>query len=118
ELMENFELRPALQEIWKLVAKANKFIDEAAPWALFKAQKDAQLREVIYDLAETIRIIAQLITPFMPATGKKIYEQLGLVADPSDIRFDSGLVWGCLRAGTKTNRAAPLFPRIEEKEKR
>ncbi len=118
ELMENFELRPALQEIWKLVAKANKFIDEAAPWALFKAQKDAQLREVIYDLAETIRIIAQLITPFMPATGKKIYEQLGLVADPSDIRFDSGLVWGYLRAGTKTNRAAPLFPRIEEKEKR
>lgn len=116
ELMNKFELRSALQEIWKLAAKANKFIDEAAPWSLFKEKKVDQLSEVIYGLAETIRIMAQLLTPFMPTTGKNIYEQLGLDSDPSELVFTSSLAWGYLRAGTKTKRAGPLFPRIEEKE--
>jgi len=115
ELMEKFELRPALQEIWALTAGANKFIDVAAPWSLFKSGEESQLREVIYALAEVIRIIAQLLAPFMPATGKNIYEQLGLDSEPAEITFDTSLTWGYLQAGTKTNRAAPLFPRIEDK---
>lgn len=114
ELMNQLELRRTLEEIWKLAGRANKFIDEASPWTLYKEGKEPALKEVMYGLAETIRLIAQFICPFMPLTAKGIYEQLGLDNDPAASPFAVSLVWGGLPSGTKTRRAAPLFPRIEE----
>lgn len=116
ELMDDFELRQALEEIWNLAAKANKFIDEASPWTLYREGKEKLLTEVMYGLMETIRLVAQLVSPFMPSTAKGIYEQLGLDDDPAAQPFSDSLKWGRLPSGTMTRRGAPLFPRIERSD--
>ena len=112
QLMDDFQLKAALEEIWKLVGRANKFVDEAAPWSLFKAGDDT-LGEVMYALLETIRLTAQMIAPFMPGAARGIHEQLGLDYDPSEREFVTGLNWGELATGTRTKRGDPLFPRID-----
>jgi len=113
EMMKALKPRQALEEIWKLVSTANKFIDDAAPWDLYKQKEEEALREVMYSLIETIRLLALLITPFMPETSRKIYSQLGLADDPEKMTFAENLIWGATSGGIKINRSNPLFPRIE-----
>lgn len=111
EHLDRLEFHLALEEVWLIIRESNKFIDFTKPWALAKT-KSPELPEVMYSLLETIRIVAVLITPFMPDTGKSILNQLGLPdvtpALPADLQ------WGGLPAGLQTHKAQALFPRLDE----
>lgn len=113
--MGQLEINAALKEIWALISRSNKYIDETAPWALAKDQaKRARLDAVMYNLAEVLRIVAILTSPFMPVTAPKIWAQLGLATQLSDMRLADAKQWGQLPAGTVVAKPEPIFPRIEE----
>lgn len=115
DAMDHMELNQAIKDVWNLIGRANKYIDETAPWILAKDPAQAErLQAVMYNLAEALRIIAILIAPFVPVTAPKIYEQLGLGKPESFFMADA--VWGRLATGTKVQKGEPLFPRIEVTE--
>ena len=115
DAMDHMELNQAIKDLWNLIGRANKYIDETAPWILAKDPAQAErLQAVMYNLAEALRIIAILIAPFVPVTAPKIYEQLGLGKPESFFMADA--VWGKLATGTKVQKGEPLFPRIEVTE--
>ncbi len=115
-LMDGLEFSGALQEIWKLVGRANKYIDETMPWILAKdPSKKERLETVLYNLAETIRIISVHISPFMPNTPAKIREQLG-ITDTGDVTWESVKKWGNLKPGMRVIKKGVIFPRLEESE--
>lgn len=115
DAMDHMELNQAIKDVWNLIGRANKYIDETAPWILAKDPAQAErLQDVMYNLAEALRIIAILIAPFVPVTAPKIYEQLGLGKPESFFMADA--VWGKLATGTKVQKGEPLFPRIEVTE--
>ncbi len=114
---ENFEIlkySAILRNIWKLVQRLNKYIDETLPFQLAKDEsKRPKLRTVLYNLCENLRIISVLIYPFMPDTYRRIQGQLGLT--PQDIpELSSEIEWGGLKPGTKLGKREVLFQRIKE----
>jgi len=110
-LLEQNQLQGALQAIWSLVTRANQYVDQTAPFKLAKdPSKGDCLDEVLYNLAETCRMLAVLLWPFLPGTSAKIYTQLGLAGAP-DRAADAR--WGELPAGHAIGAPAPLFPRKE-----
>lgn len=114
EAMDAYKPNEALAAIFKLVGASNKYIDITMPWILAKdeAQKE-RLGTVLYNLAECLRIVSVLITPFMPKTGPKMQAQLG-IADQKDIlTYDSVYEFGKLAPGTKVVKGAALFPRLD-----
>ena len=116
---DRLEISTAVLAIMKLVARGNKYIDEQAPWALAKdPAKATQLNNVLYSLAESLRLVGVLLTPMLVHTPEKLFDQLGL--DPASARtavWEAATTWGALPAGTEIRRGNPLFPRIEvEKE--
>ncbi len=116
--MENMEISPVMKKLWAFIGRANKYIDETAPWALAKDEaKKAELATVMYNLAESLRVISVLISPFMPETAPKIWAQLGMAGEIWDVRLDDVKNWGGIPAGQHIGQAEPIFPRIEvEKE--
>ncbi len=107
-LQEN-ELQAGLEWIWRAVARANQYVDQTAPFKLAKDPAQAKrLDEVLYNLAETCRVLAVLLWPFLPGTATKIYAQLGLTGVPDKF---SEAKWGGLQPGHKIGEPAPLFPR-------
>ncbi len=112
ELMNKMLFADASAEIWQYVGALNKYIDITMPWSLAKdeANRD-RLSSVMYNLAEGLRIIGVLITPYMPETSEKIREQLGVAAD--DYTWQSLENYGGIKEGTKLVKAEPLFPRID-----
>jgi methionyl-tRNA synthetase len=110
--IEEMAFNKALISIWELISAGNKYIDETAPWTLAKdpAQQE-RLATVIYNLLESIRIIALLVAPFMPETGSKILNLLG--CDGNNLQLEGQDQWGGLQAGSEIAKAKPLFPRIE-----
>ncbi|HJA50890.1 MAG TPA: methionine--tRNA ligase [Candidatus Fusicatenibacter intestinipullorum] len=115
DAMDHMELNQAIKDVWNLIGRANKYIDETAPWILAKDPAQAErLQAVMYNLGEALRIVAILIAPFVPVTAPKIYEQLGLGKPESFFMADA--VWGKLAPGTKVQKGEPLFPRIEVTE--
>lgn len=107
---DNLEFNIALEHIWKLVRRCNKYVDETAPWTLTKTNEDRiKLNDVLYNLVEAIRFITIYILPFMPDTSSKICQQLGI----DDISANGLTQWGLLKPGTKTNQIQPIFPRIK-----
>ncbi len=116
ELLDKMQFSTALTEIWKFVSRTNKYIDETMPWILAKDDSGAgraRLTEVLYNLAESIRIISILIQPFMPETPPKIWQQTGLAEADGATRWESAGVWGRYPKGTKVARGESLFPRID-----
>ena len=110
-LLKQNQLQAALQSIWGLVARANLYVEQTKPFNLAKDPAQAKrLDEVLYNLAETCRVLAVLLRPFLPGTASKIYTQLGLDGTPD--KFDAA-AWGGLPAGHKIGEPAPLFPRKE-----
>lgn len=108
-LLEQNQLQGALEEIWSLVTRANQYVDRTAPFKLAKdPAQEHRLNEVLYNLAETCRVLAVLLWPFLPGTAAKIYAQLGLKGEPD--RF-AATEWGGLAAGHTIGEPAPLFPR-------
>ncbi|MCI0537899.1 MAG: class I tRNA ligase family protein [Verrucomicrobiales bacterium] len=111
-LLAQFQLQDTLKSIWGLVTRANQYVDQTAPFKLAKdASKADQLDEVLYDLAETCRILAVLLWPFVPDTASRIYAQLGL--DNGVDNFKNA-PWGGLAPGHKIGEPAPLFPRKDQ----
>ena len=112
ESMDGFQFSNALAEVWKLIARSNKYIDETMPWALGKApDKAPRLAAVLYNLCECLRIVSILITPFMPETAPKIQAQIGAGADVCN--WDSADQWGLLPADAVVSKGEALFPRID-----
>ncbi len=113
EFMDKREISSALAAIWRLIGRANKYVDETAPWALHKDPgKKGRLQTVLYNLAECVRFIGVLISPFLPATPPRLWPQLGL-ADRLDLQTWDSLQWGRLPQNLATHRAEALFPRID-----
>ena len=112
--METWHIADSMDEIWKIVDRANKYIDETMPWALAKNEEDKpRLARVLYNLLESIRAIASLLSSFMPETAEKIKAQIGAL----DISFESIAEFGGLADGTKVGEATPLFARIDAEKK-
>ncbi len=112
-LMDDLLFSNALSEIWRLVARTNKYIDETMPWVLAKTEAERpRLGTVMYHLAESLRMISVLISPFMPRTPMKIQEQLGIVAG-QDTTWESLDTFGRIPAGTKVTRGDIIFPRLD-----
>ena len=113
ELMDAYHVADSLDEIFLMLRRANKYIDETMPWALAKNEEDKpRLATVIYNLLETIRVGAVLLAPYIPATAKNIFNQLG--AEKRD--FASISEFGGLEAGKPLGEAFTLFQRIDEKK--
>ena len=112
QLMDSFQTQAALEEIFKVISRANKYIDENAPWTLAKDEsKRARLASVMYNLLESLRICTCLLVPFMPESCKKAFAQIG--ADESVQNWDSAAVWGSLPADVAVTKGDTLFPRID-----
>ena len=116
KLMDTFQTQAALEEVFKVISRANKYIDETAPWVLAKDEANrARLATVMYNLLETLRICTQLLTPFMPESTAKAAGQIGV---PEELRtWDAAGEWGALPADVTVHKGDTLFPRIDmEKE--
>lgn len=112
EFMDKTQINNALAEIFKVVSRANKYIDETAPWVLGKDEsKKARLATVLYDLLETIRIVSTILSNFMPTTMPKVWEQIG--AAESDISYENAGKFGVLPADVTVHRGEIIFPRID-----
>lgn len=111
--MNHFRFPNALDEVWRLINRANKYIDETEPWKLAKSDKTAKaLDSVLAHLAESLRLVAVLVAPVMTHTPKEMFAQLGLAdADPAVADKPE---WGAFPAGiTVTDHAEPIFPRLD-----
>ncbi len=114
EKMETWHIADSLDEIWNVVNRANKYIDETMPWVLAKDDETKpRLGTVLYNLLETIRIIASLLSAFMPATAEAIKNQISA----EDISYESAKTFGVLKVGAKVGAAEPLFARIDADKK-
>ncbi|MCE5263382.1 MAG: methionine--tRNA ligase [Deltaproteobacteria bacterium] len=112
---ENLGLHKALIAIWEFINVTNKYIVEREPWVLAKDPANrARLDTILYNLLESLRIVAVLVTPFMPGSAAKILDQLG-VTDPAGRDFTGIGTWGGLRPGSVLKRGESLFPRVEIK---
>lgn len=116
--MDSLKINEALSKIWELISKANKYIDLSTPWLLTKEGKQNRLNQVLYNLIESIRIIAIALKPYMIETPDKIFEQIQV--NDEFQTWESAKEFGLLKNGTKVVKKSNLFPRVEikkEKEK-
>ena len=110
--MEGYKVNEALAAVWKLIGTANKYIDLTMPWALAKDEAQTErLGTVLYNLAETLRIVAGAIEPFMTRTTARMLQQLGGAAEL--VRWETLKEFGLLPPGTKVQKGEALFPRID-----
>lgn len=109
--MDEYHIADAMNDVFTMLRRANKYIDETMPWALAKNEADRErLGTVLYNLLETIRTAAVLLTPAIPATCKSIFEQLGTDLDT----YESIASFGSLKAGESVGESKMLFSRIDE----
>ena len=110
--MDETQLNNALAEIFKVVSRANKYIDETAPWVIAKDEtKNARLATVLYTLLDTIRIVATLLSAFMPTTMPKALEQIG--ACEKCATYENADKFGVLPLDVTVKKGEALFPRID-----
>ena len=116
ENMDQMHFSDALMDIWNLIRRTNKYIDETQPWILCKEEeKKAELANALYHVAESIRIISILIQPFMPLTPAKIWEQLN-ITEGDMTQWESTKTWGLLPVELSVQKGETLFPRIDMKK--
>ena len=112
EQMEHYAFQNALAEVFKVISRTNKYIDETAPWALGKDESQkARLACVLYNLLESLRVSAALLTPFMPESAEKIAQQIGACAE--DVSYENAGRYGVLPKDVTVHKGATLFPRID-----
>jgi len=105
-----------LQDIWSIVTRANRYVEENAPWALAKRNDLARLGSVLYNLAESLRLIGLDLFPIMPSTSQKIWNALGINKQVSACRMHEERQWGKLAVGSVIQPGVQLFPRIDQKQ--
>ena len=112
--LDRIDYSAALGAIWRLVSRANKYIDETAPWVLAREEASrGRLATVIYNLVESIRIITVAAAPFMPTLPVRVNEQFSFFKDPERITWEEAKSWGLLVPGGKVHKKENLFPRVE-----
>ena len=112
EAMDGFAPQNALTEVFRLISRANKYIDETAPWVLAKDESNrARLASVMYHLLEAIRVAAILLTPFIPDSCRKIFDQIG--AGEAETGWDQAGTYGVLPVNALVTKGETLFPRID-----
>ena len=118
-MMENMDINGAIKDIWQLIGRANKYIDETEPWKLAKDPANAsRLNTVLSNLLEVLSMVSVLVEPFIPTTSRRIRAQLGLPLDVTPANLDALGEFGAagtIRVGHRTGKPEPIFPRIEEK---
>ena len=116
EFIDKTQLNNVLAEIFKVVSRANKYIDETAPWILAKDEANKpRLAAVLYNLLEAIRIVSSLLYPFMPTTMPEVWKQIG--AGENDVTYENAGKFGVLSSQVTVAKGEVLFPRIDtEKE--
>lgn len=117
ENMNGLMFHAALEDVWKLVRRTNKYIDETMPWALAKdeANKDV-LNHVLYNLCESIRLCATMFSSLLPTTANKIFDQLGILGQENLYNWESADTFGLIPAQTKVHKGESLFPRLDVEE--
>ena len=111
--MEEYAFQRALSAIWEFIAVVNRYVDASAPWELKKdPAKQPRLHAVLYTLAESLRGLGLVLAPFVPDAAAKIRAALGQTGEPSLAQA----VWGRMQAGTRVQKIAALFPRVEDKK--
>jgi methionyl-tRNA synthetase len=102
-----------LQDVWTLVTRANRYVEESSPWTLAKKNEKVRLGSVLYNLAEALRLIALHLYPVVPGTAQKIWDALGMDREINACRLQEEQTWGRIPAGTATGPGEQLFPRID-----
>jgi methionyl-tRNA synthetase len=111
----HFAFPQGLEGIWTLITRINQYLVENQPWALAKdPAKGDRLATVLWHAAESLRIVAVLLSPSTPEAAGRIWQQLGLAGRPSDVLLPQQLKWGDLRPGTKIGKPEPVFPRLDK----
>lgn len=115
--MEALQMNQALEELWVLIRRANKYIDETRPWILAKDEAEKSLLgTVLYHLCETLRIVAVALKPFLIETPVKMGEQLGILSEIEAAQWDA-TSWGLIKSGVQVKSSVqPIFPRIDMNE--
>ena len=114
--MDDMKINDAINNVWALIRRSNKYIDETTPWVLAKDDAKAQrLQTVLYNLLEAQRIIATLVSPFIPASAAEMWKQLGL-GDFAEANLPAAQEWGRYPSDTKVCKGHALFPRYDLKE--
>ncbi len=113
-LMDELKVAEAIKTAWKLISRANKYIDETTPWLLAKDEsKSGELENVLYHLAESLRIVGILLRPILLEASRALFKQLGV---PKSLREYETVTFGELSEITVTKKPSPLFPRLDVKE--
>ncbi len=116
ECYDRFEFHRALESVWGLLSRVNKYLVEAQPWALAEnAEKRGELAAILYTAAEALRIAVALVHPVLPQATEKIWRQLGQFTPLGEKQLDA-LQWGELRPGTRVGPADAVFPRVDRNE--
>ena len=110
--MDELKIPESLDAVFDIFRRCNKYIDETTPWTLSKEGKEERLKKVLYNLLESIRIGAVLLSPYLPEASKKIFNQL----NTDKIGLDTINEFGCLEVNSILNDPSPLFMRIEKKD--
>ena len=111
--MDHFQFSTALEDIWTLIRRCNKYVDETTPWILAKEGKMEELGTVLYHLAEALRIVSVLIYPTMEHTALEIRDQLGI---QGEIKLEDAKVWGLTPTGVPIQKGKIIFPRLDVEE--
>jgi methionyl-tRNA synthetase len=117
EKMDELQFSTALEELWTLVRRSNKYIDQTTPWILAKDEaKRDELGTVLYNLLDNLRRVAITLVPFLPEAPAKIWEQLGIEEKLSEQSWSDAKTKGKLKAGIEVKNGEPIFPRIDVEE--
>jgi methionyl-tRNA synthetase len=111
--MNSLQFHLVLFDIWAVINSMNRYIEETAPWKAYKEENKTKLNNILYTLAEGLRITAIYLYPFMPSTAEKIWQQIGIKKDIHKINFDEEVQWGKDLSGTKVSKGEMLFPKVE-----
>jgi methionyl-tRNA synthetase len=110
---EKLEFHKALEHLWSAINFLNEYIQHSAPW---KEKDQDTLSNILYTIAESLRLIAIYLYPFMPSAAVKIWKQLNLEGDLTKVNLDTEAEWGRLKSETTIRKGTALFPRIERIE--
>lgn len=117
EYMDKMMFSDALESLWTLIRRTNKYIDETQPWVLAKNEEDMpKLAGALYNVAESIRIVSIMLQPFMPKAPKLMQAQLGIEKDTAILEWDTIKTWGLLPKELKVEKGPAIFPRIDMKK--